>query len=61
MGEKENLVKWLELAKNEIECHAQWWNEMPESYCKARARQATSMVNDLHLVIKEARSPEITS
>lgn len=61
MAERDSLIKWLEQAKREMECHAAWWEEMPETWCKARARQARDMVNDLHLVIKEAKGPQVTS
>jgi hypothetical protein len=59
VSEKEHLVQWLEQAKREIECHAEWWGEMLDPWCKARERQARDMANDLNLVIKEAKSPEV--
>jgi hypothetical protein len=59
VSEKEHLVQWLEQAKREIECHAEWWGEMSDTWAKVRAQQARDMANDLNLVIKEAKSPEV--
>lgn len=58
MSEKENVVEWLRRAKQEIEFHAEW-ERMPESWAKARARQARDMASDIETVIQK-QNGEVT-